>query len=133
MSKRLTLADVPKSLGTFKPVGHVMVALPDRSTAQQAAGALLDAGFTDEDILHIGALEGAATMNEMIENSSSIAGFGYEITLMRRYQALAQDGFQWLLVYAPKDELAEKVTEVALRFEAPMAVKYHRLAVEDLI
>ena len=132
-SKRLTLADIPKSLGTFKPVGHVMVALADDNMAQQATEALLDAGFEDEDILPIGAAEGAATMDELIAHSSEAAGFGYEITLMRRYQALAREGYRWLLVYAPSDERAAQVTEVARRFDAPMAVKYHRLAVEDLI
>ena len=86
-----------------------------------------------EDILQFDSEEGAAKMQQMIEHSSEFAGFGYEITLMRRYQALSEQGHQWMLVYAPEDAETERVTEVAQRFKVPMAVKYHRLAVEDLI
>lgn len=132
-TRRLTLADMPQSLGTFKPVGHVMLALPSTDAARQVALALLDDGFEAEDILHFDSDEGEAKMREMIEHSSDFAGFGYEITLMRRYQSLSEDGHRWLLVYAPEDEEAERVAETAKRFAAPMAVKYHRLAVQDLI
>jgi hypothetical protein len=132
-TRRLTLADLPQSLGTFKPVGHVMVALPDDDAARQAAQALRDEGFDAEDILHFDSDEGATRMRDMIAHSSGAAGFGYEITLMRRYQALSDEGHRWLLVYAPDDEETERVKGVAARLGAPMAVKYHRLAVEDLL
>ena len=132
-TRRLTLADLPQTLGTFKPVGHVMIALPNIEMAQDAALALRDAGFDAEDILHFDSGEGEARMREMIAHSSEAAGFGYEITLMRRYQKLSDEGHRWLLVYAPEDEETDQVTAVAKRFGAPMAVKYHRLAVQDLI
>lgn len=132
-TRRMTLADLPQSLGTFKPVGHVMIALPNADTAQDAALALRDSGFDAEDILHFDSGEGETRMREMIEQSSEAAGFGYEITLMRRYHKLSEEGHRWLLVYAPEDEEAAQVAVVAKRFGAPMAVKYHRLAVEDLI
>jgi len=132
-TRRLTLADMPQSLGTFKPVGHVMIALPEGEPVRQAAQALLDAGFEADDILHFDSEEGQVRMREMIEHSSEAAGFGYEITLMRRYQKLSDEGHRWLLVYAPQDEETDQVTAVAKRFGAPMAVKYHRLAVQDLI
>lgn len=132
-TRRLTLADMPQTLGTFKPVGHVMIALPSVESVQETALALRDAGFDTEDILHFDAGEGEAKMRDMIEHSSEAAGFGYEITLMRRYQKLSADGYRWLLVYAPDDDETETLTAIARRFDAPMAVKYHRLAVEDLI
>jgi hypothetical protein len=132
-TRRLTLADLPQSLGTFKPVGHVMIALPDTDKAHEAALALRESGFDEEDILHFDSGEGEVRMREMIEQSSEAAGFGYEITLMRRYQKLSGEGYRWLLVYAPEDEEGAQVAAVAKRLGAPMAVKYHRLAVEDLI
>ena len=58
---------------------------------------------------------------------------GYEISLMRRYQQLARDGASWLIVYAPEDEQAARVAEVAKAQGALAAVKYHRLVVEDII
>ena len=69
----------------------------------------------------------------MLDHASDFAGFGYEITLMRRYQELAREGAGWLLVYAPDDAKTDKVADIAQRFNALAAEKYHRLVVEDLL
>ena len=133
MSRRLTKADLPTSLGSFKPVGHVMVALPDAEHATAFEKDLREQGFGPEDVLQFGSEEGQDNMAGMLEGASEFAGFGYEITLMRRYLELSKQGCRWVLVYAPKDAQAEKVQAAARRNVAPMAVKYHSLAVEDLI
>jgi hypothetical protein len=131
--KRMTKDDLPQSLGAFKPVGHVVVALPDEERARDAARALREAGFHDEDILDFSGPEHAARMSQLLDHASEFAGFGYEIVLMRRYQELNRQGCSWLLVYAPGDEQAQRVAEVARRFGALSAVKYHRLVEEDLV
>jgi len=131
--RRLTKADHPQSQGTFKPVGHVMVALPDEKIAQATRRALLEAGFADEDILRYSAGEERAEMEWMIDHASEFAGFGYEITLMRRYQKLAREGCSWLLVYAPDDAQTYHAAQIAKRQGAVLAVKYNRLVIEDLI
>jgi hypothetical protein len=131
--RRLTKADHPQSHGAFKPVGHVMVALRDEVLAGATARALLDAGFEDRDILHYSAGEEREEMERMIDHASDFAGFGYELTLMRRYQALAREGCSWLLVYAPDDTHTRRVGEVAQQNGALLAVKYNRLVIEDLI
>ena len=64
---------------------------------------------------------------------SQASKFGYELTLMRRYLAFAEAGAGWLVVYAPTDAAVARVVEVARRFHALCAVRYHRLASEDLI
>ena len=133
MSHRLTKADLPTSLGSFKPVGHVMVALPDDAHARAFEEDLYGQGFSAADVLQFGSQEGGDDMARMLDGASDFAGFGYEITLMRRYLELSKQGCRWVLVYAPKDELAEKVKLAAQLQAAPMAVKYHSLAVEDLI
>jgi hypothetical protein len=131
--KRLSKEERPQILGTFKPVGHVIVALPDDDTASSAARSLREDGFAPEDVVQYSADEELAQMDEMIDHASDFAGFGYEITLMRRYQELARNGAGWLLVFAPDDAKAEKVAAVAQRFNALAADKYHRLVVEDLL
>ena len=131
--KRMTKGDMPHSLGTYNPVGHVLVALPSDALAQEARQALRDIGFDDEDVLHYTADEENAQMEYMLSHASQLSGFGYEVTLMRRYQTLARAGCGWLLVYAPDAPQAESVAVVARRFGARSAVKYHWLAVEDLI
>jgi hypothetical protein len=133
--KRMTKADHPQSFGTFKPVGHVVVAMPDDERAAAAASALRAAGFEAEDILEYTAAEEDDEMDRMLADADAngVAGFGYEVSLMRRYQELAKEGASWLIVFAPKDDKALRVAEVARAHGALMAEKYHRLVVEDLI
>ena len=131
--KRMTKADHPQSFGAFKPVGHVVVAMPDDERAAAAASALRAVGFEADDILEYTAAEEGDEMERMLQHASDLAGFGYEVSLMRRYQELARDGASWLIVFAPEDDKASRVAEVAKTYGALMAEKYHRLVIEDLI
>ena len=131
--KRMTKADHPQSFGAFKPVGHVVVAMPDDERAARAAQDLRACGFAPEDILEYSAAEEGDEMNRMLSQASDIAGFGYEIALMRKYQALAKEGASWLIVYAPDDAAHARVASVVKAHGALIAEKYHRLAIEDLL
>ena len=130
---RMTKDELPQSFGTFKPVDHVVLAFADDSKAEAAAQALRQAGFGEADLIAYSAAEKDNRMRAMTEHASDAAGFGYEISLMRRYQKLARDGASWLIVYAPEDEQGERVGEIAKQHGALAAVKYHRLVVEDII
>ncbi|MEP6739812.1 MAG: hypothetical protein ABJA61_05505 [Caldimonas sp.] len=133
MSKRLTKEGIRASSGILNPVGHVILAFKDDAVAAQAAAALREAGFAAEDILLYTASEATPRLRERVKTASEAAGFGYEITLMRRYVALAEEGCGWIFVYAPSDETTQKVAEIAVRLGAKCAVRYHALANEDLI
>ena len=52
---------------------------------------------------------------------------------MRRFLALAEEGAGWLIVYTPNDAAAQRIVGVATGLAALGAVRYHRLASEDLI
>lgn len=132
-NKRLTKADHPTSFGAFKPVGHVVVALPDARRSADAVTALLAAGFAPEDILQYTAAEEKNEMDQMLANVGGMAEFGYEADLMRKYQELAADGASWLIVYAPEDDAAQRVADVVKLHGAMLAEKYNRLSVEDLL
>jgi len=131
--KRMTKTDVPRSFGAFKPVGHVVIAFDNDEQATQAAEALRASGFKDEDILQYSAVEEAEQMKELLGHASGFAEFGHEVALMRKYRELASEGCGWLIVYAPEHADAERVAEVARRFNARLAEKYHRLVIEDLL
>lgn len=131
--KRMTKADHPQSFGAFKPVGHVVVAMPDDASAALAVGDLRQRGFDEEDILQYTAAEEDHEMDRMLQYASDFAGFGYEVSLMRRYRELAQRGASWLIVFAPDDDAAARVTESVRPHGALIAEKYHRLVIEDLI
>ena len=132
-AKRLTKQDIRNASGILNPLGHIVLAFANDSVGAEAVTALRAAGFAAEDILAYTASEATPRLRERVESASQAAGFGYEITLMRRYLALAEEGCGWIIVYAPDGAAADRVTEVARRLGAKCAVRYHRLANEDLI
>lgn len=133
MSKRLTKADIQSGSGILNPVGHVVLAFKDEAVTAAAVGALHNAGLSDPDILSYTAAEATPRLRERVRTASESAGFGYEITLMRRYLDYAENGAGWLIVHAADDSVAQAITDIAIRFNALCAVRYHRLANEDLI
>ena len=132
-TRRMTKADHPQSMGAFKPVGHIVAAMPDDEKARQAVQALREAGFGPQDILEYTAAEENDEMDRMLAQTSEFAGFGYEVTLMRRFQRLSQEGASWLIVYAPGDDVVPRVADILRRNDCWMAVKYHWLAIEELV
>lgn len=133
MSKRMTKGEFQASLGALNPVGHVVLALANDAIANDARADLLQAGFTEQDILTYTSAELFPNLDDMIRQASGAAGFGYEINLMRRYLTLAGEGAGWLVVYAPEDDQIAKLTQIAQRFGAKTAVRYGRLVNEDLV
>ena len=133
MSKRMSKGEFQESLGVLNPVGHAVLAFANDAVAAEANAALLQAGFKTEDILSYTSAELFPNLDEMMRHASGAAGFGYEITLLRRYMTLAGEGAGWLVVYCPDEAQIVKVTEIAKRFGARSAVHYGRLLHEDLI
>jgi len=133
MSKRMTKGELQESLGAFNPVGHSVLAFADDKAAGEAAQAARDAGFGAADVIVYSSAELFPDLQEMMRNASGAAGFGYEITLMRRYMTLAGEGAGWVVVYSPEEAQVAKVTQLAKRFGARSAVHYGRLLHEDLI
>jgi hypothetical protein len=131
--KRLTKEDIRQSIGILNPIGHVVLAFKDDAVTAEAVAALRAAGFAEQDILVYRAEEATPRLRQRVQTASEAAGFGYEITLMRRYLAFAEQGAGWLIVYAPDAAAVQRIVEVAKRFHALCAVRYHRLANEDLI
>jgi hypothetical protein len=131
-AKRLTKEDIRNS-AILNPVDHVILAFENDDVTADAVEALRAAGFADQDILAYRADEATPRLRERVREASGAAGFGYEIVLMRRYLSYAEQGAGWLIVYAPDDAAVQRVVDVATRFSAKCAVRYHRLANEDLI
>ena len=74
-----------------------------------------------------------AELRAMVDNAGPLAGFGSEITLLKRYLALTEEGYRWLLVQADDSERAAAAAALARASGATMAVYYRTLTVEELI
>lgn len=131
--KRLTKQDIREATGTFNPVGHVVLAFADDAVTAKAAEKLRAGGFSADDILSYTSPEVLNRLREMVRTASEAAGFGYEITLMRRYMTLASEGCGWLIVFAPDEDQVKRVAAIAKQFAARSAVHYGRFASEDLV
>lgn len=135
MSKRMTKSelDAMRTLGALNPVGNAILAFASDALADDAEKALLQAGFAQADVLKYTSGQLFPDLETMMRSASGAAGFGYEIVLMRRYMTLASEGCGWLIVYCPEDAQTAQLQEAAKRLGAKSAVRYRRLASEDLI
>ena len=133
MSETLTRDTLPTSFGTFKPVGHVMLGLATIKAVEALEAALRQAGWPEDALLRFLPGDSVKELTAMIDAASGAAGFGYEITLLRRYLGLAEVGVRWLLVRVDGTESAARVAELGRAQGAMLAVHYRLLTVEDLI
>ncbi len=124
---------LPTSFGVFKPVGHVMMGLPTQVQIDALVSALHSAGWPTSGVRQFSPRESVAELRAMVDNAGPLAGFGYEITLLKRYVALTEDGFRWLLVQADDSDRAAAAAELARASGATLAVYYRTLTVEELI
>lgn len=131
--KAAEAATLPTSFGVFKPVGHVMIGVPTQTQLETLVIALHDAGWPDSDVRQFAPREVVAQLQAMVDNAGVLSGAGYEITLLRRYLALAKEGTTWLLVKADDSERASIVGSTAVACGATIAEYYQMLAVEALI
>ncbi len=133
MTDTLQKDDLPTSFGALKPVGHLMVGLPAGTAHDALRQRLLHAGWQDDELLPFTPRESVQELQSLIDNAGGLAGFGYEITLMRRYLDLARQGVRWLLVKVDGTEGAARAAELARGEGALLAVHYRLLTVEELI
>ncbi len=133
MTDATTLAELPNSFGALKPVGHVLLALPSRLQRDTVQQALRDDGWPADGTQPFEPAQAEQELQHLVDGASGLAGFGYEITLMRRYLELAKKGASWLLVRVDGDDEAARVGHTARLYGALSAVHYRTLTVEDLL
>lgn len=125
--------DLPTSFGVFKPVGHLMIGLHSQDQTDGLVSALQGAGWASHEVRQFIPRESVEEMETMVENAGAMAGFGYEITLLRRYLKLAREGQLWLLVKVEDTDEAAQAADLARERGATLAVHYRLLTVEELI
>jgi hypothetical protein len=124
---------LPTSFGVFKPVGHVMTGVPGQVQMDALVSALHDAGWPTTAVRQFSPRESLAELRAMVDRVGPLAGVGYEITLLRRYVALTERGYRWLLVQVDDSQRAVAAAALARACGATVAVHYRTLVEEDLI
>ena len=129
----MSIATSLQAFGVFKPVGHVIVALPTDKDARGAQRALLQDGFAPGDVVFYTPEEMVRQADIDIEQAGVLAGIGQELNLVKAHRELALQGSSFIMVRAPKDEQAERVATIARQFDATRAQRYGHLMIEEMI
>ena len=122
----------PTTFGVFKPVGHTLLAFQTAGevrAAQQALGAL---GFTATSMVEYSADEMLRLADEEIQAVGMLAGFGYELDLLRTHRMLAEQGCNFLVVRAPDDGHFTLIANLVGTLQPASAQHYGRFLIRDL-
>jgi hypothetical protein len=135
MAETITKTNLPRLSSVFTPIGHVVIAFPTDADAAQAREALQTGGYEADEVLQFRSDEVIADIEQTRDNLGLLAhlGLSTEWSEVGRDYELAQQGAAFLVVYAPSEAETKRVMNVAHRFNAILARKYHRLAIEHLL
>ena len=130
--KKLTKANFPRSFGVFSPTGHVVMAITNDAEAQQARAALLQSGFSDDDVTRYSKEEVLAEFEKSEAHAVDPIQIGQDVAKVEEYLQLANQGCGFLVVQAPEDEDAKRAVRIVKPFGLKFAEKYSRLTLEEL-
>lgn len=122
-----------KAYGVFKPVGHVVVALPPGVDPAQAAARLAQAGVAADDIDVMHGEEMARQAEFDIEHAGFLATVGQELNLVKAQRELAARGCSFVIAKAPDSAARDTIAAIARQFGALRAQWYGHLVIEELI
>lgn len=121
------------SFGVFKPVGHTVIAFPSADQAAGARTALGRLGLDDKAVRSYTDREMLSHIVRDIQEASPLASIGQEMSLVLAHKALAEEGYHWLIVLTPEDELARRVAACVKPLGAERAQLYGHFIIEELI
>jgi hypothetical protein len=105
---------------------------PDGDRAEQARQALLQDGFSQEDVTHYGRNEVMQELEKSEEHASDPVQIGQDVEKVELYLDYAKEGCGFLVVRAPKGERTQSALDIAHHYGLKFAEKYNRLTMEQL-
>ena len=112
--------EVQKAYGVFKPVGHVVVALPPDVDAAAVVTRLAQAGIQVDDIKVMYGDEMTRQAEFDIEHAGWLATVGQELNLVKAHRERAERGCSFVIVKASgvKKLKGRRIAIATRRFEA---------------
>jgi hypothetical protein len=123
----------PEAYGVLKPVGHVIISFPTAADMRNALSALRDDGYAGDQVVVYSSRQMKEQADKNITEAGILSTVGQELNLVKALRDLAERGFSFLVVRAPKDEQTRQVAQIAQRFNAQRAQKFGHLIIEELI
>lgn len=125
--------DEQRSFGVYKPVGHVVISLPDAQAADAAAAALAGLALEGDAVRRYTDREMLRQIDADIAGASPLASVGQEMNLILAHRVLAEHGYHWLVVRVGSDAQAAEVARAVQAHGAERAQHYGRFIIEELI
>ena len=129
----MTKKPLRETLGVFAPVDHVFISFPTVQDMEGAASALSRQGYGDDQVMRYSPEQMRALVDADVAHASPLAALGQEVNLARAHGELADQGYSFLVVHAPKAKEARAVADIAATFNAERAQKYGNFIIEELI
>jgi len=123
----------PESFGAFRPVNHVVIALPSAQALDAAADELGRAGLDEGEMTRYTPQEMMAQADQELAQASPVAAIGQELNLVKAQRELAAQGHSFLVVPAGDDRQVQTIARVAREQHAARAQRYGRVLIEELI
>jgi hypothetical protein len=128
----LTNTKFPASLGVFSPTGHIVMAFTTDGDAGKARQALLDGGFSKDEVAYYNHLEVMSEFEKSEEQAINPVQIGQDVAKVEEFLALAKEGCGFLVVHAPKKDRSKRAIEIVHPFGLKFAEKYNLLTIEEL-
>lgn len=131
--KRQEDANQASEAGMFYPTGYIVAGFADSATAKDAQAGLQRQGFGHEDLKYVPAAEMAREAARNLENPSFFASTGSSMPTRQKQLELARDGYDFILIHAPKKEDEKRALQALASAPPRYAIKYKRLIIENLM
>jgi hypothetical protein len=118
--------------GAFYPTGYIVIAFERYEDADQVCQTLRDSGYNEQDCSIHKAEKMAELAQRNLDDTGLLARVGKSAAAVKKHLQAAQQGATFLLVYAPKDDDAERVMNAVGDRPVMLAHRYHHLVIEDL-
>ncbi|HET8881360.1 MAG TPA: hypothetical protein VFM56_04230 [Solimonas sp.] len=131
--KRQEDANQVSEAGMFYPTGHIVAGFADAATAKKAQASLKQQGFGDHDLRYVSAAEMARDAAKNLEKPLLFASSGSSMPTRQKQLELANDGCEFVIVYAPGHEDERRALRALAAIPTRYAVKYKRLIIENVL
>ena len=93
---------------------------------------MLAGGYEPDEILWFSSEQVVADIENNRDQVSPLAHLGTELGYQEQQLKYAEQGYTFLVVYAPTEAETARVLNVARRYGAQLAHKYNRLTIEEI-
>jgi hypothetical protein len=121
-----------ESFGVFSPEGSVVMVFPDDDSARKAREALIQSGFSEENVTHYGRDEVLQELEKSERHTRDPLQIGQEVAKVELYLDYAKVGCGFLLVHVTNGEETQSALDIAHHHGLKFAEKYNRLTLEQL-